>query len=323
MNHPTKPSGHLPVLVQRWVESGFPLGGRLFLDGTFGLGGHTRALLEHHPQVTRCLALDRDPLILERSRETCPDPRIERIHARASTMREVLSARRITGVDGILLDLGVSSVQLDEPGRGFSFLREGPLDMRMDPTRGRSAADLVNEASADELARLFREFGEERFAGRIAHRLVATRAKQPFRTTIDLAGAVAEAVPAPARRRMEIHPATRVFQALRIAVNEELTELAAVLRAIPACLNAGGRVAIISFHSLEDRMVKTFLADAARTCRCPPQFPVCTCSTVPLFQLITHKPLVADAAEIETNPRSRSARLRIAERLPNREVPPP
>ena len=311
----TSPS-HQPVLTGPITELAFPAGGRIFVDGTFGLGGHSKAMLEHFPSIERLLGIDRDSEILGFSRESLIDARIERIHARASEIPNLLRDRWIPGVDGILLDLGVSSYQLDTTDRGFSFMRPGPLDMRMNRQSGMSAADVVNTASEKRLAEIFFQYGEERLSRRIAEAIVRQRAIAPFSTTDALAEVVSSAYPARLRRESSIHPATRVFQALRILVNEELDELHKALDGALQSLLPGGRIAVISFHSLGDRIVKQTFARAVHPCTCPPKLAVCVCKRQATLKLITHKPITADLDEIATNPRARSAKLRIAEKLP-------
>jgi len=220
----------------------------------------------------------------------------------------------IKGVDGVLLDLGVSSWQLDNPARGFSFTRPGPLDMRMNKDEGVTAADLVNNLTKEELAKIFFEYGEEKFSRRIADAIVRERSDNPLTTTARLAEIVVEAIPAQNRRKSLIHPATRVFQALRIAVNKELEEIENFLSIVLGCLNPGGHLSIISFHSLEDRTVKLAFRELTRTCRCPEDSPICQCGGQADFRAVTRKPIVPAQAEIERNPRSRSAKLRAVER---------
>jgi len=218
----------------------------------------------------------------------------------------------IKGVDGVLLDLGVSSWQLDNPARGFSFTRPGPLDMRMNKDEGVTAADLVNNLTKEELAKIFFEYGEEKFSRRIADAIVRERSDNPLTTTARLAEIVVEAIPAQNRRKSLIHPATRVFQALRIAVNKELEEIENFLSIVLGCLNPGGHLSIISFHSLEDRLVKNFMQKHQKGCECPPQFPVCICGKKPQLKILTGKAIFAEDSEIAENPRARSARLRAA-----------
>ncbi|RCK81329.1 MAG: rRNA small subunit methyltransferase H [Candidatus Ozemobacter sibiricus] len=318
MSQPASPPVHRPVLVDPFLALGFPEEGTIFVDATFGLGGHTRALLSRFPRLERVIGLDRDGEILDWARrEWAAEPRVVLVHERFSRLPAVLAGMGIAAVDGILLDLGVSSWQLEEPGRGFSFSRPGPLDMRMDRrTEGPTARDLVNTLPEEELARLFAEFGEERFARRIAQAIVRRRTTAAFTTTADLAALIEGAIPARLRATSPIHPATRVFQALRIAVNDELTELEQALTKAIDLLRPDGRLTVISFHSLEDRRVKQAMAMAARGCRCPPRFPVCTCGQQPTVELLTRKPIGPTPAEQAANPRCRSARLRVARRLP-------
>lgn len=313
-------SGHIPVLLDQVVELAFPENGLVFADVTFGLGGHTKAILERNPSIRRVIAIDRDMDILRRSESTVSDSRITRVHSRLTELQDVLAQLGISTVDGILADLGVSSPQLDESARGFSFTRDGPLDMRMDRSSGgMTAADLVNTASETELSRVFHEYGEERHSRRIAAAIARRRVSAPFASTTDLAKFV-EGV-TPGRGVPGIHPATRVFQALRIAVNEELSELERFLPMALSVLAPGGRLAVISFHSLEDRIVKSFFVTEQKGCTCPPKFPVCVCGNRPKLEILTRKPITADIAESASNPRSRSAKLRVARRLPADEVP--
>ncbi len=306
---------HQSVLVDAVVRYAMPENGRFFVDGTFGLGGHTRAVLAGYPAITRVIGIDRDAEILEHSCKTLEDPRISRFQANASDLPEILTRCNLKGVDGILLDLGVSSWQLDNAARGFSFTRPGPLDMRMNNSEGATAADLVNQLERDELARIFFQYGEEKFSRRIADAIIRQRATTPFTTTDQLAKTITEAVPAASRRQSQIHPATRVFQALRIAVNHELEEIGNFLNIALASLNPGGHLTIISFHSLEDRLIKTFMQKYQKGCDCPPRFPVCVCGKKPQLRLLTGKAVFADEDETSANPRARSARLRSAMKL--------
>lgn len=294
-----------------------PRPGGIYLDGTVGGGGHARLILEASAPDGRLIGLDRDPAALLRAGEVLApfgDRAVLR-HRNFSEAAEVLSELGIEGLDGMLLDLGVSSHQLDTPERGFSFRAEAPLDMRMDPTAGETAAEVLNTADAAELARIFREYGEERWAGRIARRIVKVREERPLRTTGELAELVRDAVPGghvPSR----IHPATRVFQALRIHVNRELEHVDAGLRRGLDLLRPGGRLAVISFHSLEDRIVKHLFQQEAKGCLCPPRIPACICGHIPRVELLTRKGVRAGEAEVADNPRARSAILRAVRRLP-------
>ena len=291
------------------------MGGR-FIDGTVGAGGHAAAVLSL-AQGARLLGLDRDPRSLDMARARLAEfgDRAVLVHASYETMAQVGPPHgfRPAEVDGILLDLGLSSMHVDEPQRGFAFRHDGPLDMRFDPSAGGlTAADLINELDAEALADIFFRYGEEQDSRRIARAVIAAR---PLHTT----GALAQVIAAssrPARgRRPGIHPATQAFQALRIAVNDELGILERTLPIAVGMLRPGGRLVIISFHSLEDRIVKNYFRTEATDCLCPPRQPVCTCGHKASLRLITRKPISADDAEIAANPRSRSARLRVAERL--------
>ena len=292
-----------------------PKPGEVYLDGTVGGGGHARLILDASAPDGRLIGLDRDEDALGQARKVLA-PYGERallLHGNFSEASELLAAVGISAVDGLLLDLGVSSYQLDEGSRGFSFRIEAPLDMRMDTSHGETAADVVNAAPEEELARIFREYGEERWARRIARRIAAVRRQAPLTTTRQLADLVRDAVPGghvPGR----IHPATRVFQALRIHVNRELDHLALGLERGLELLKPGGRFVVISFHSLEDRMVKRFFQEESRECICPPRMPVCTCDHHPRLELLTRKGVRAADAEVTNNPRARSAILRAARR---------
>ncbi len=302
------PQTHIPVLLADTIAALAPHDGGLYLDGTFGGGGYTEALLRSSD--CRVVALDRDPEAVRRGEvlEQLYRGRLTLVEGRFSEMEKLLQPLGISQLAGVALDLGVSSQQLDDPARGFSFRGDGPLDMRMGAS-GQSAADLVNSASETELAAIIRDYGEERFARRIARAIVAAR---PLTRTAELAALIRRVVP----ESGEIDPATRTFQALRIAVNEELDELDRGLAAAERMLEPGGRLAVVAFHSLEDRRVKSFLRErcgaAPKTSRHLPG----TRETVPSFRLINRKPVMPSAAEIARNPRARSARLRAAERTP-------
>jgi 16S rRNA (cytosine1402-N4)-methyltransferase len=307
---------HLSVLPDEVLALIAPVFGGIYLDGTLGGGGHARLILEASAPDGRLIGLDRDPTALRKAAEVLA-PFGERVvlrHRNFSEANEVLEELGISGLDGMLLDLGVSSHQLDEATRGFSFRGEAPLDMRMDPTSGQTAADVVNAAAAEELTRIFREYGEERWAGRIARRIVQVRQQQPLTTTRQLAELIRETVPggkAPAR----IHPATRVFQALRIHVNQELEHVSRGIASAIDLLNPGGRLVVISFHSLEDRIVKRFFQEETKSCICPPRLPVCVCNHLPRLELLTRRGIRAAEAEVEANPRARSAVLRAVRRI--------
>lgn len=307
--------GHEPVLLREVLATLDPQPGGHFIDGTLGAGGHAAAILVATSPAGRLLGFDRDPAALAFAIERLApfgDRFMPTGHSYAS-MGDIAPEHGFLSVDGILLDLGLSSRQLDDANRGFSFLKEGPLDMRFDPHQGDTAADIVNNLTADELAELFRRYGEETHSWRIARLIVANR---PLRTTTELAGLIEREIGR--RGQSGRHPATRVFQALRIAVNRELDEVERGLQAAVGLLKPGGRLAVISFHSLEDRMVKNFFRDAARGCVCPPHQPVCTCGARATLSLVTRKAIQATVEEIAANPRSRSARLRVAMKVGDR-----
>jgi 16S rRNA (cytosine1402-N4)-methyltransferase len=291
------------------VEGLRPERGGFFVDATLGAGGHAQALLEHGPEL-RLLGIDRDPdaLALARRRLSPFGARVEFLEGDFSELDALLAGR--PAPDGILADLGVSSMQLETPARGFSFRRDGPLDMRMGRS-GRSAAEIVAASSVEELTRIFREYGEERMAAKIARGIVSERGRGPITTTRQLARIVASAKGS----REMIDPATRVFQALRIEVNQELVALSRFLAAAVNRANARGRLAVISYHSLEDRLVKETFRRESGMCLCPPRIPRCVCGTRTLLRVLTRRPLSPSEAERQANPRSRSARLRIAEKL--------
>jgi 16S rRNA (cytosine1402-N4)-methyltransferase len=310
---------HVPVLLDRVVEllGAAPAGP--VVDATLGAGGHAAAVLAarlaRHGEA-RLVGLDRDPDALDLARETLtrqvPEARVELVRTRFDALPEVLDDLGIARVAGILLDLGISSMHVDRAERGFSYRRPGPLDMRMDPATATSAADLVNDLDARELARILRRYGDERFADRIARAIVGAR---PLTTTTELAEVVRDAIPHAARRTGG-HPATRTFQALRIAVNAELDALDAVLPAAIDRLDVGGVLVVLSYHSLEDRLVKRALAAAATGCICPPNLPVCACGHTPSVEHVVRRPERPDAAELAANPRASAARLRAVRRLP-------
>ena len=308
--------GHVPVLLREVLAYLDPQPGGIFIDGTLGAGGHASAIMALIAPNGRLLGFDRDPSALQFAAQRLA-PHGERfipVTASYADMGTIALEHDISAVDGILLDLGLSSRQLEDATRGFSFLKEGPLDMRFDPRQGETAADLVNNLTAEELADIFRRYGEESHGWRIARLIIANR---PIRTTTQLAGLIDSEVGR--RGRPGRHPATKVFQALRIAVNGELDEVERGLHAATDLLKPGGRLAVISFHSLEDRLVKNFFRDAARACVCPPEQPVCTCGARPELRLVTRKVVQATADEIAANPRSRSARLRVAAKTGNED----
>ncbi|MBX3714639.1 MAG: 16S rRNA (cytosine(1402)-N(4))-methyltransferase RsmH [Burkholderiales bacterium] len=300
---------HVPVLPEEAVAALRVRADGIYVDGTFGRGGHSAAILALLGVRGRLLAFDQDPAAL--AAHAIADRRLELIHGRFSTMKAELGARGVTRVAGVLLDLGVSSPQLDEAHRGFSFSADGPLDMRMDPTRGETAAGWLNRATEQEIREVIGTYGEERFAKQVAGAIVAARSREPFRTTRQLAEVVGGAV---RTREPGKHPATRTFQALRIHVNQELAELEMTLPQAVDLLEPGGRLAVISFHSLEDRIVKNFMREAATADRLPRGLPV-RAKDLPQPRLrLVGRAIRPSAAEVEANPRARSATLRVAER---------
>lgn len=303
---------HIPVLKEDVLKYALPENGKIFADVTFGLGGHSFAILKKFKEITTCFAIDKDEEILNYSCKEGIDKRIKIIQANASDLKTVLNMEGFSGVDGILMDMGVSSYQLDNAKRGFSFMRSGPLDMRMDKDSFDTAETLVNELERDELVKIFRLYGEEKFATRIADAIIRARKIERITDTQLLAKIVSDAIPAKFKRIKRTHPATKVFQALRIAVNKELEELENFLEIALSCLNPGGHITLISFHSLEDRIVKKFFNKYRKGCDCPPNFPVCVCNKKAKLRLLTRKPVIATEEEILLNPRSRSAKLRSA-----------
>lgn len=302
---------HTPVLYQRVLEAVQPEASGRYIDGTLGAGGHAYGILEASSPDGELLGIDRDRAALAIAEKRL-QPFRRRLHLRQGTYAEMQEHAAAIGwhaVDGVLLDLGLSSMQLEDPGRGFSFRSEGPLDMRFDQEQPRHAGQLVNELPEEDLADLLHRYGEERRARRIARAIVRAR---PIQSTLELAEVVRHAV---RRGGGRIHPATKTFQALRIAVNEELEQLEQGLFQAVDLLHPGGRLAVIAFHSLEDRIVKHTLRRESRDCICPPEQPVCTCDHAARLRLITRRPLRPDEGEIQSNPRARSARLRVAERL--------
>lgn len=316
---PAPSAPHIPVLLNEVVEGLQVRPGGLYIDATVGAGGHSEAIISR-ARGGKLLGIDTDPQALalagERLRTYIESGQVRLARANFEEIAEVAQREGFAEVDGVLFDLGVSSMQLDTPARGFSFRAEGPLDMRLDPERGETAADLVNTLPEDELANLIFKYGEEHASRRIARRIVEERERDPIVTTERLAGIVARALggKVAGRSRNPIHPATRTFQALRIAVNRELDVLQRGLEAATDLLRPGGRLAVISFHSLEDRAAKQYIRQAQRGCVCPPELPVCQCGRKPTLKALNSKPIVASAEEARTNPRSRSAKLRIAER---------
>jgi 16S rRNA (cytosine1402-N4)-methyltransferase len=308
--------GHLPVMVEEVLQSLAPTPGSLQIDATVGGGGHAERILEASSPDGRLLGLDADPAAIARAARRLArfGPRVVLRQANFRYLAEVAPAAGFAAVDGLLFDLGLSSDQLADPTRGFGIRTGGPLDLRFDPQQGRPASELLRRLGVGELTALLRRYGEEPFAPLIARAIVERRAQRPIETAEDLAELVERVVPRP-RGPRRIHPATRVFQALRIAVNEELDALAEGLAAGIELLRPGGRIVVLSYHSLEDRIVKRLFVRERRGCVCPPEVPVCVCGRQPRLRLLTRRSLTPSPAEVAANPRSRSARLRAAERL--------
>jgi 16S rRNA (cytosine1402-N4)-methyltransferase len=306
-------SDHVPVLAEEVRELLGVAPGETVVDATFGAGGHSRLLAADLDGDGKLIAIDRDPgarTYFDRFKAAAGPIQPRFLRGEFSLVLGQLAANGVQA-DAILLDLGVSSMQLDRPERGFSYAADAPLDMRMDTAAELSARDLVNEADERELGLIFKRYGEERYARQIARAIVRRRAERPFERTLELADTIKQAIPTPARFG-DGHPAKRVFQALRIAVNDELGALEAALPAAVRMLRPGGRIAVISFHSLEDRIVKRYFREQARGCTCPPEFPICICGNEPVLRELTRRPLRPGTREIETNPRASSAKLRAA-----------
>ena len=307
--------GHRPVLLDECLEALNIRPDGIYIDGTLGRAGHS---LEIARRLTtgRLISIDRDETAIEAAKERLADymDRVTLVHSNFDRVGEILEELNISGVDGMLFDLGVSSPQLDEAQRGFSYMNDAPLDMRMDRTAYLTARHVVNQWSYEELRRILFDFGEERYAPAIAKGICRAREAAPIETTAQLVDIIKSSMP-PAALREKQHPAKRSFQAIRIAVNGELDALPPMLEAAAEVLNAGGRLAIISFHSLEDRIIKKTMQELATGCTCPPNFPVCVCGKKPKMKLVSRKPIVSGAAELEYNPRARSAKLRVAEKL--------
>ena len=307
--------GHKPVLLDECIEALAIRPDGIYVDGTLGRAGHSLEIVRRLT-TGRLIALDRDESALAAARIRLADymDRVTLVHSNFSRLGEVLRGLGIDGADGMLFDLGVSSPQLDDAQRGFSYKQDAPLDMRMDTTAALTARELVNTASYEELRRILFEYGEERYAPAIARAICREREQMPIETTLQLADIIRSAMPGQALREKQ-HPAKRSFQAIRIAVNDELGELEPMLSAAEENLRPGGRLAVITFHSLEDRIVKRKLRELSTGCICPPEFPVCVCGKKPKMELLTRKPIVSGEQELQENPRARSAKLRVARKL--------
>ena len=306
---------HRPVLLDECIEGLNIRPEGIYLDGTLGRAGHSREIAKRLTSG-RLICVDRDDAALEAAQERLAPwmDKVTLVHSNFDRVDDILDELGIPGADGMLFDLGVSSPQLDDGARGFSYMADAPLDMRMDRDEGLTAADVVNTWSQEELKRILFQYGEERYAPQIAAAIVRRREERPIATTLELVEIIKGAMPARALKEKQ-HPAKRSFQAIRIAVNDELGSVERMIdRAVPR-LNKGGRLAVITFHSLEDRIVKTGLAGFARGCTCPPDFPVCVCGKTPDVKLVNKKPILPSQQELEENPRSRSAKLRVAEKL--------
>ena len=318
---------HIPVLRNEILNFLQPNPKGYYVDGTIGLGGHSSYILKKSSPSGRLIGIDMDEsaLAVAKNRLHSFEDRLRLIHGNFAELHRLLDTCGISKVDGVLLDLGVSSLQLDTPDRGFSFQNSGPLDMRMDMRLSTSASQIVNESKPEKLIQIFREYGEERFAKQIAQQIVDVRKNTPIRTTIQLSEIVERVYSYKAKytkdsiknqsRDNRIHPSTRVFQALRIEVNNELQNLSQGLTAAISVLKSGGHLCVISFHSLEDRIVKHHFREYARVCICPPKTPVCICKHEKLLDVVTSKPVTPTKCEIDANPRSRSAKLRVATRV--------
>ncbi|MBQ6506413.1 MAG: 16S rRNA (cytosine(1402)-N(4))-methyltransferase RsmH [Clostridia bacterium] len=307
---------HEPVMLPEVLEWIRPIAGGVYCDGTLGGGGHSGAILQAAGPDAVLYGIDRDETAIAAATERLQQyPGFHAIHGNFHDARRLLEEAGAPKLDGVLLDLGVSSPQLDTPERGFSYHEDAPLDMRMDRSQGRTAAELLNTAEEAELAGIIRDFGEEKWAARIAKMICEHRAAKPMETTFDLVSAVDAAIPKAVRRKEDGHPARRTFQAIRIAVNDELTPLDQAVCELVDCLKPGGRICIITFHSLEDRLVKRCFQRLQNPCICPPKAPVCTCGRKPVVRILAGGAIKPSGEETGRNPRARSAKLRVAEKL--------
>lgn len=306
---------HITVLLNETIQGILNNPSGIYVDCTLGGAGHARLLLSKMSAEGKLVGFDQDPKAIANAQEAFHnDPRLILVNQNFERLQDHLESLQLLPVNGIYFDLGVSSPQLDEAGRGFSYMQDAELDMRMNPENTLTAKQLVNEWSAEQLAEILWKYGEEKWSKRIAEFIVNARGQKEIATTGELVEVIKRAIPAAARREGP-HPAKRTFQALRIAVNDELGVLERALDQVIACLAPGGRVGVITFHSLEDRIVKDKMNVWRGRCTCPPQFPICQCGAKPLAKVITRKPILPTSEEIEENPRSRSAKLRIAEKL--------
>ena len=307
---------HEPVMLAEVLNWMAPQPGGVYCDGTLGGGGHSEEILRAAGPEGRLFGIDRDERAVAAASERLSIyPGFRVIHGNFHDAKQLLAEAGAPPLDGVLLDLGVSSPQLDTPERGFSYHEDAPLDMRMDQSRGKTAAELLNTAPEQELAGIIRDYGEEKWAARIAKIICEHREKEPLKTTFDLVGAVDAAIPKAVRRKEDGHPARRTFQAIRIAVNDELDPLDQAICDLVDCLKPGGRICVITFHSLEDRLVKRCFQRLQNPCICPPKAPVCTCGRKPAVKVLAGGAVKPTAEETERNPRARSAKLRAAEKL--------
>ena len=306
---------HRSVLLDECIEGLNIKPDGIYLDGTLGRAGHSREIVKRLT-TGRLICVDRDDAALEAAKTRLADwmDRVTLVHSNFDKVSDILDDLGLKGIDGMLFDLGVSSPQLDDGSRGFSYMADAPLDMRMDRSEGLTAADVVNGYDQNELRRILLQYGEERYAPLIAAAIVRRRSEKPIETTLELVDVIKSAMPGKALREKQ-HPAKRSFQAIRIAVNDELASVERMIRGAVPKLNKGGRLAVITFHSLEDRIVKTGMAEFAKGCTCPPDFPVCVCGKTPDIKLVSRKPILPTDQEVEENPRARSAKLRVAEKL--------
>ena len=307
---------HKSVLLQECIDALNIRPDGIYLDGTLGGAGHSSQIARRLTEGGRLIGVDRDRTALAAAKERLAPyaDRVTLVHSNFAEIDAILDSLGIPAVDGMLFDLGVSSPQLDDASRGFSYMADAPLDMRMDKDDALTAGEVVNTWPQGELRRILYDYGEERYAPQIAAAICRAREKAPVETTLELVDIIRSAMPAQALREKQ-HPAKRSFQAIRIAVNDELGAVSRMMQAAVGRLNPGGRLAVITVHSLEDRIVKSEMQQAARGCTCPPEFPVCVCGKKPLVKLVTRKPIVSGPAELEENPRARSAKLRVAEKL--------
>jgi 16S rRNA (cytosine1402-N4)-methyltransferase len=312
---------HKSVLLQECIDALNIRPDGIYLDGTLGGAGHSSQIARRLTEGGRLIGVDRDRTALAAAKERLAPyaDRVTLVHSNFAEIDAILDSLGIPAVDGMLFDLGVSSPQLDDASRGFSYMADAPLDMRMDKDDALTAGEVVNTWPQGELRRILYDYGEERYAAQIAAAICRAREKAPVETTLELVDIIRSAMPAQALREKQ-HPAKRSFQAIRIAVNDELGAVSRMMQAAVGRLNPGGRLAVITFHSLEDRIVKSEMQQAARGCTCPPEFPVCVCGKKPLVKLVTRKPIVSGPAELEENPRARSAKLRVAEKCAGNEL---